>query len=217
MPVITDGAQVELVLGTMTIGPAIGSAHMDGTHTEMPSYCQTPPEVAEAQLHAMIACSHARATSGPDKGKLMLDTASQYQNWATEETLGRIFASHPELRREFAIHTKVNKGQKLNKALTRESVLYQAHGSLARLRVETIDVLYLHGPGMMLTPCTERLGRARPAPRCAHAERYGVLASRLVAQTSAPTLRRRSAPWTRCTGRGRSVSGACPTSLRGLW
>ena len=102
MPVITDGAQVELVLGTMTIGPAIGSAHMDGTHTEMPSFCQTPPEVAEAQLRAIVACTHARATSGPDKGKLMLDTASQYQNWATEETLGRIFASHPELRREFA-------------------------------------------------------------------------------------------------------------------
>ena len=43
----------------------------------------------------------------------------------------------------------MNKGQKPHKALTLESVLYQAHGSLARLRVETIDVLYLHGPGMM--------------------------------------------------------------------
>ena len=163
---ITDGAQVELVLGTMTIGPAVGNAHMDGSHTEMPSYCQTPPEVAEAQLRAMAACEHARATAGPDKGKLMLDTASQYQNWATEETLGRIFHAHPELRREFAIHTKVNKGQKPHRALTRESVLYQAHGSLARLQVESIDVLYLHGPGHARHACRARRRAARPgSPR----------------------------------------------------
>eukprot|EP01050_Picozoa_sp_SAG11_P020866 SAG11_NODE_3599_length_2346_cov_3.414775_5_plen_148_part_00 len=61
---------VRLVLGTMTIGPALGTEHMDGTHTTMPSYCQTPPEVAVQQLHALIMTSAARVPSGPEAGKV---------------------------------------------------------------------------------------------------------------------------------------------------
>lgn len=70
----------------------------------------------------------------------------------------------------------MNKGQKPHKALTLESVLYQAHGSLARLRVETIDVLYLHGPGKALTV---HGGSAGLAPRRDALTLSGMVCSRL--------------------------------------
>ena len=89
-----------LVLGTMTIGPAVGDAHSDGTHTNMmsctlPHYsfhrpadrwlslqrrgtgCQTPPDVAAAQLRALVDAAHAAAGPGaPEEGKFLVDTAS---------------------------------------------------------------------------------------------------------------------------------------------
>ena len=58
---------------------AVGNDHVDGTHTDMKSWCQTPPEVALAQLQALVACPHARVKGGPEDGKVLMDTASAYQ------------------------------------------------------------------------------------------------------------------------------------------
>ena len=88
---------VRVVLGTMTMGPAVGNAHVDGTHTAMKSWCQTPPDVAALQLKALFACPHACVKGGPEDGKVLVDTASAYQNWQTEKVLGAIFAADPEL------------------------------------------------------------------------------------------------------------------------
>ena len=89
---------VRIVLGTMTIGPSVGDAHSDGTHTGMKSWCQTPPEVAAEQLKALVAAAHAYTGSGePEERKVLVDTASAYQNWQTEKILGDIFAANPEL------------------------------------------------------------------------------------------------------------------------
>jgi aflatoxin B1 aldehyde reductase len=137
---------VRVVLGTMTIGPAIGNAHMTGEHCDLPAWCQTPPDVALQQLQALASCAHARVASGPEAGKVLLDTASIYQNWACEETLGKIFAEHPDLRAQFSVHSKVNSAFKPHKNLSKASVLHQVAGSLQRLGLACLDVLYLHSP-----------------------------------------------------------------------
>eukprot|EP01050_Picozoa_sp_SAG11_P020865 SAG11_NODE_3599_length_2346_cov_3.414775_4_plen_53_part_00 len=40
--------------------------------------------------------------------QVLVDTASAYQNWQTEVTLGQIFAAHPDMREEISIHSKAN-------------------------------------------------------------------------------------------------------------
>lgn len=159
---------VRLVLGTMTMGPATGTSHMDGQHTTMPSYCQTPPEVAMQQLQALVDCPAARVSSGPEAGKVLVDTASAYQNWCTESTLGTIFATNPELRAQVSIHSKANSGQLPHKSLSKESILYQCNGSLERLQSTSIDIYYLHGPDIN-TPIEETLeaiGELHAAGEC---------------------------------------------------
>ena len=152
----------------MTIGPAIGSAHAgfipsfeaivsvrfhpshlrttDGKHNKLPFFAQTTPEVAHKQIRALLAAAHAYAEGGSEHGKIMIDTASAYQNSHTERVLGDIIASDPELRSKLSIHTKANAGQLPHQSLSKESVLYQAYSSLKNLRVDCIDIYYLHGP-----------------------------------------------------------------------
>lgn len=159
---------VRLVLGTMTMGPAAGTDHMDGQHTTMPSYCQTPPDVALEQLQALVDCPAARVSSGPEAGKVLLDTASAYQNWCTESTLGTIFAANPDLRAQISIHSKANSGQLPHKSLSKESVLYQCNGSLERLQTTSIDIYYLHGPDIntAIDETLEAIGELHAAGAC---------------------------------------------------
>ena len=145
-----------IVLGTMTFGPALGSDHMDGSHTSMPMNCQTPPDVAEAQLRALADCAAAQVGEGPEAGKVLVDTAVIYQNTHTEATLGRIFGANPDLRARCSIHTKVNAAVLPHMSLSKESVLAQANGSLERLGVQCVDLLYLHSPDIN-TPIDETL------------------------------------------------------------
>jgi ankyrin repeat protein len=51
---------VRIIMGTMTIGPAVGDAHSDGTHTAMQSWCQTPPDAAAQQLRALASTDRNR-------------------------------------------------------------------------------------------------------------------------------------------------------------
>lgn len=147
---------VRLILGTMTIGPSIGNNHADGKHGKLPYWCQTPPDVARAQLKALCSSDAALVKDGPEKGKVMIDTASVYQNWHTEKVLGDIISSDPELRSKLSIHTKANAALLPYRSLSKESVLYQANGSLERLQVKCIDIYYLHGPDIK-TPIDDTL------------------------------------------------------------
>ena len=142
----TIAGNVRLVLGTMTIGPAIGNAHVDGTVNALPAWCQTPPEVARLQLINLIHCPAALVTFGPETGKVMIDTASAYQNGHTELILGEILASDPELRSRISIHTKANSMNLPHRSLSKESVLHQCRTSIKNLRTDSIDIYYLHAP-----------------------------------------------------------------------
>ena len=134
-------------MGTMTIGPAHGNAHIDGSKNPLPAWCQTNPEEAAEQLQALLNCPAATVVAGPEAGKVMLDTASAYQNWCTESTLGEIIAKLPEDQKaKVSVHTKANNFQLPHKGFSKESVLYQCNGSLERLKIPQIQVYYLHGP-----------------------------------------------------------------------
>jgi aryl-alcohol dehydrogenase-like predicted oxidoreductase len=137
---------VRLILGTMTIGPAVGNAHIDGSKNGLPAWCQTPPDVAAQQLQALVNCPAALVQSGPEAGKYMIDTASAYQNGCTEMVLGQILAADPALRSKLSIHTKANTMQLPHKSLSKASVLAQCHASLASLQIDCIDIFYLHMP-----------------------------------------------------------------------
>lgn len=139
---------IRVALGTMTIGPAIGSAHITGEHSLLPSYCQTPPEDALRQIELLVATERAfnPLSDVPEAGKVMIDTASLYQNWETESVVGSILAARPDLRTSISVHSKANAGQKPYRALSKQSVVYQCRESLRRLQVSCIDVYYLHQP-----------------------------------------------------------------------
>lgn len=136
---------VRVILGTMTFGPAVGNAHI-AANSPLKMWCQTPPDVARAQLNALANTPHAIVQSGPEQGKVLLDTAIVYQDQHTEKVLGQIFKADPELRAKFSIHTKANKFMAPHRSLSKESILHQASLSLSSLQIDRIDIYYLHGP-----------------------------------------------------------------------
>eukprot|EP00457_Paulinella_chromatophora_P005414 gb/GEZN01005431.1/.p1 GENE.gb/GEZN01005431.1/~~gb/GEZN01005431.1/.p1 ORF type:complete len:463 (+),score=60.70 gb/GEZN01005431.1/:97-1485(+) len=137
---------VRVIMGTMTIGPAVGKEHIDGSLIDLPMYAQTPPSVALAQLKALLSCREAMIKEGPEQGKFLLDTASVYQNGCTETVIGDLLTAHPEYRVNLSLHTKCNAMAKPHRSLSKESVLYQANKSLKNLQVSTLDIFYLHSP-----------------------------------------------------------------------
>jgi hypothetical protein len=50
-----------------------------GSMNFLPAYCQTPPNVAHAQLLALLNSNRAIVKDGIESGKVMIDTASAYQ------------------------------------------------------------------------------------------------------------------------------------------
>jgi len=91
----------------------------------------------------LINCKAAYVRSGPETGKILIDSARIYQSGQSEETLGAILKEHPEWAKVVSLHTKVNS---LIQKLTRESVLKQANDSLKALGVKCLDILYVHSP-----------------------------------------------------------------------
>jgi len=164
---------VRVILGTMTIGPAIGNSHDDGKYAPLKFWCQTPPDVARAQLKALCSSDVALVKDGPEKGKMMIDTASAYQNWQTEKVLGDIISSDPELRAKLSIHTKANAGILPYRSLSKESVLFQANESLKRLQVKCIDIYYLHGPDIK-TPINDTLAAIKELHLAGKIKEFGL-------------------------------------------
>jgi len=70
-----------------------------------------------------------------------LDTAYVYQEGKTEELMGRVLT--PQQREKMFLATKVNPNAG---GLTPESIRKQLDTSLARLKVQHVDLLYLHSP-----------------------------------------------------------------------
>ena len=123
-------------------------------------------DIDEGCAPVILICRSGKRSA--EAGKVLLDTASAYQNWCTESTLGTIFAANPDLRAQISIHSKANSGQLPHKSLSKESVLYQCNGSLERLQTTSIDIYYLHGPDIntAIDETLEAIGELHAAGAC---------------------------------------------------
>jgi aryl-alcohol dehydrogenase-like predicted oxidoreductase len=109
----------ELALGTMIFGES--------------SPRSTPPDEAEGMIHRFI-----------DSGGNHIDTADVYADGRSEEIVGRAIQGK---RQELVLASKVRfpKGDGPNdRGLSRYHIMQGVEGSLRRLQVETIDLLYMH-------------------------------------------------------------------------
>lgn len=87
-----------------------------------------------------------------ESGGIEIDTAYVYNDGDTEKILGKALESFPA--GTFRVATKVN--PRVTGKLDRKSITMQLEESLRRLRLESVDVLYLHFPDPS-TPIEETL------------------------------------------------------------
>jgi aryl-alcohol dehydrogenase-like predicted oxidoreductase len=98
-------------------------------------------EAAHAVLDAYVAA-----------GGNHIDTAHTYPGWApgrnggeSEEMIGRWLAANPAMRERMVIATKMGMaGGRFEKGLRRAQIIPWVEGSLRRLQVERLDLLYTH-------------------------------------------------------------------------
>jgi len=129
--------RVRVLLGTGTWGP-------NG---------QTKKEVASKQLKTLIDNPLARVKSGPEQGKIMVDTARMYHSGESEKMLGALLRENPSWRSQISIHTKATP---TITPFTREGLFSQLNASLGALDVDKVDIYYLHWPDIN-TPIEETL------------------------------------------------------------
>lgn len=79
-----------------------------------------------------------------------IDTARMYSYGRTEEMLGAILAENSIFREKLMVDSKVNPFKGYDDNLSPENVIRQTDSILRALRCESIQVLYLHAPGMFL-------------------------------------------------------------------
>ena len=90
---------------------------------------------------------------GQELGCNFLDVANVYSDGKCEEVLGSIIGGK---RQEFIVTTKVGSQRHDSRPLSRESVVREAEGSLARLRTDYSDLYLCHQPDPK-TPIAETL------------------------------------------------------------
>lgn len=91
-----------------------------------------------------------------DAGITMIDTANGYSGGETEKIIAPFYAKHSE---KVMLATKVgipHKDAGTASPLSAQGIAKCVDGSLSRLKVDQIDLLYLHAPDR-LTPITETL------------------------------------------------------------
>ncbi|CAK9108396.1 Aflatoxin B1 aldehyde reductase member 2 (rAFAR2) (Succinic semialdehyde reductase) (SSA reductase) [Durusdinium trenchii] len=79
-------------------------------------------------------------------GRAELDTATMYQHGATERLLGSILGKRGDLKPGLLLASKVNPFKGYGDSLRPESVRKQCLQALNALKLDTLDVLYLHAP-----------------------------------------------------------------------
>jgi len=130
--------RTRVVLGNLTWGPD----------------AQTSKEVAFKQLEALINSPIARVKSGPEEGKVLVDTARVYRSGDSEQMLGNLLKENPSWKSQVSIHTKAN--PRIT-PFTREGIHSQMKASLEALGVDKVDIYYLHFPEIN-TPLEETFG-----------------------------------------------------------
>ena len=116
---VVSETPVKVVLGTMSYGG------------------QTSKAVAKQQLEYFLSQGHSH-----------IDTARMYGHGKTEEIIGEILQESPALKQAFLIDSKVNAFPDYNKNLHPDNVLQQFESISNALQKDSINVLYLHAPGI---------------------------------------------------------------------
>ncbi|GBG31774.1 Adenylate kinase [Hondaea fermentalgiana] len=120
------GQPLRVILGSMTMGGPVNrrdSAKMFQMFAEAPA----------VQKHLTAS-------------KVEVDTARMYQSGETEVVISDVFAKQPALADNFMVATKANPFPGAGENLRPESVKAQLEDSLRALRLDSVDVFYLHAP-----------------------------------------------------------------------
>lgn len=80
------------------------------------------------------------------------DHADIYGRGVSEEIFGTVLKKHPELRKDMIIQTKCSIVPGVRFDFSKEHIIKSVEGSLARLGIETIDILLLHRPDALMDP-----------------------------------------------------------------
>eukprot|EP00440_Ansanella_granifera_P005378 gb/GFBE01005835.1/.p1 GENE.gb/GFBE01005835.1/~~gb/GFBE01005835.1/.p1 ORF type:complete len:136 (+),score=33.70 gb/GFBE01005835.1/:1-408(+) len=118
---------VRLVLGTMTFAKQTGEA------------------AADEMLRLL----------GEGSEEVELDTARLYESGASGSMLGRLLAAGCLTGKKVTVATKINSWEK-GSSLAAHSCKQQMDGALRAIGVDTVQILYLHGPDKK-TPIEETL------------------------------------------------------------
>mmetsp|Transcript_3667 Transcript_3667/g.4897 ORF Transcript_3667/g.4897 Transcript_3667/m.4897 type:complete len:429 (+) Transcript_3667:119-1405(+) len=121
---VASAIPVRIILGTMTMGGQVSPG--------------SSKKMLQSFLKAPCVQNHLTA------GKAELDTARMYQHGKTEAVLGDIM--NGDLKEKVYIATKVNPFKGYDETLRPESIVRQVEASLEAMRIESVDLLYLHAP-----------------------------------------------------------------------
>ena len=105
---------------------------------------KTGIELPIVSFGVMRADSPALVHAAIKEGIILFDTAHGYQGGKNEEMLGEVLKDYP--RDSFVLATKVPPEMKDTSAATIKAFLETLDISLKRLRMEFVDILYVHGP-----------------------------------------------------------------------
>jgi predicted aldo/keto reductase-like oxidoreductase len=105
---------------------------------------KTGIELPIVSFGVMRADSPALVHAAIKEGIILFDTAHGYQGGKNEEMLGEILKDYP--RDSFVLATKVPPEIKDNSDATIKAFLEKLNISLKRLKMEYVDILYVHGP-----------------------------------------------------------------------
>jgi len=135
--------------GIMTFSPSVvaASASDQENNTIYRTLGKTGLKVPVISFGVMRADNPNLCKAAYDKGIKLFDTANVYQNGNNETMLGNLLKDYP--RNSFLLATKVkpagvDKEGKPTKETTAEDFLAKFNTSLSRLRMDYVDILYVH-------------------------------------------------------------------------
>jgi len=106
-------------------------------------------DLGPAEAQAILARAH-------DLGITLIDTAEVYGNGESERQIGRYLAEHEGTRKSTVLASKV-----AGNWPSEERVVAAAHGSLARLGTDRIDLYQVHFPNPLVNPESTMAGMRR--------------------------------------------------------
>jgi uncharacterized protein len=137
--------------GAMLTGTLQARSVQDGDGKKLPAAVKhtrtlgrTGLVLPVVSMGVMRADNPGLVRSALEKGFLHLDTAHGYQKGRNEEMLGKLLADYP--RESFIISTKVPAENGESSAAVR-AWLGRVEVSLQRLKMDHVDILYLHAAG----------------------------------------------------------------------